>query len=246
MQDEELYQRIKDGTYYKDGREWYSMVYMSLMSERFFFIVLSGLALTTLFFAVVSFFAILPLKPIETFLYENPRGATHFAHLKPLRENQDEDVNHALRQHMLEHYVTHREGYERSKYGFFVKVVQQNSDNAAFQAYRSYIDRSNPNSPITLYGAASIRTIEVKSVRITPDETQANGYIARVNFAAIVRSPKGGNVSDWTAEVNFYYKDVAVIDADNSDRAPDDPVEITPMEFRVTGYRTELTSGATR
>lgn len=244
MQDEELYQRIKDGTYYEDGREWYSVVYMSLMSERFFFIVLSSLALTTLLFAVLSFFAILPLKPITTFLYENSRGATHFAHLKPLREDNDEDVNHAVRKYLLKHYVTSRESYERSRYGFYVKVVQQNSDNAAFEVYRRHIDRSNPKSPITLYGAASIRDVEVKSMQITRDEEQENRYSARVKFTALVRSPKGGNVSNWTSEVDFYYKDVEVVDADNSDRAPDDPVEITPMEFRVTGYRTELASGA--
>ena len=246
MQDEELYQRIKDGTYYQDGRDWYSMVYTSLMSERFFFIVLSTLALITLLLAVLSFSAILPLKPIETFLYENARGATHFAHLRPLRNDSDEDVNQAVRKHLSEQYVIHRESYERSKYGFNVKVVQQNSDDVAFRAYRNHIDRSNPKSPITLYGAASIRSVEVKSVEVIEDENSDNGFIARVNYVALVRSPKGGNVSNWTAEVKFYYKDVAVVDADNSDRDPDNPVEIDPMEFRVTSYSASQTAASGR
>jgi len=245
MQDEELYQRIKDGSYYEDGRDWYSMVYMSLMSERFFFIMLSSLALTALFLAVVSFFSILPLKPIETFLYENPKGATHFAHLRQLRESKDQSVNAAVRQFMLEHYVTHRESYERAKYGFFVKVVQQNSDDNTFKSYRRTIDRSNPNSPITLYGAASVRTVTIESLRIKPVKDEENRYTASVNYAALVRSPKGNNVSDWTAEVEFYYKDVSVVDADNTDISPDDPVEISPMEFKVTDYRTNLRNTST-
>jgi type IV secretory pathway component VirB8 len=244
MQDQELYQRIKDGTYYEDGRKWYSTVYMSLMSERYFFIILSGLALLTLLFAVISFFEILPLKPVRTFLYENPRGATHFAHLQPLRENKSEDVNFAIQRHLLKQYVIGRESYERKKYGFYVKVVQQNSSEQVFESYTRSIDRSNPNSPITIYGAAAIRSVEPSKVSVKPKDGEENTYIARVNFIASVRSPKGGNVSDWTAEIEFYYKDIEVVDGDSTDRRPEDPVEITPLEFRVTSYNVQLQSDA--
>ena len=253
-QSEELKERIASGQYYEDARQWYSIVYMSLVSERFHYILLSLFGVVIMIAALSTLLSLLPLEPRQSFLYLSEDVAHTEPRLMKIRLNPNEDVDHAVRRHMLEQYLVHRESYDQEEIAMNNAVVFRHSDAATYERYRRMMDPTNPRSPMVLYEALAKRRVVVSSVTITRDDGQpsvdlgsaaylADGdykpeesvFKAVVKYRALVKSLEGQQVSDWVAQIKFTYMpvkhEVVMNASDNVDK-----LTIENMKFVVIDY----------
>ena len=223
---------IRGGAYFKEAHAWYTTKYMSILSERFFFIVLTLIAFVTLMFAVSAFIGLMPINRQIPFFYVSRDISRELPLMKPLRASQLEPINDALRRYFVAAYVVNRENYTLDKLQPQYRMVQKHSDENAFAVYRRFIDPSNPRSPITMYQRKSIKEVSIIHVVTTPDVTPGR-YNATVDFAARVKSFGKEERSTWQAQLLFTYQDLTV---DQTEEVSDKPLKVTPMKFTVQEY----------
>lgn len=231
---------IESGAYFDEVRRWYNVKYHSPISERVFFIVITTMTAIVTLLAVRSFTAIFPIAPLEPVIYFVPDIENKVARLTELSEATD-DPNAVIQKFLITEYVKDREGYSGERLERNVRAIHQSSSPEEYQRYRSWLDPSNPNSPITLYERHTERDVDVRNVTIRIGKgAEADGfgmYQAIVPFVATVR--RGGNdqLSHWKAEVTFRYKKL-VVDQTTG--------HVTPMEYRVVGYKVEKAAASGR
>lgn len=230
-----LTEKIRDGSYFEEAREWYSEVYLSLISERVFYIILTAIAVFTSLIALIGLIRLLPIVPAEPFIIRSNDAAHELPLIRRLAERGGEETNVALRRFMVKRYVTYRENYARDKIAPFARVIYKWSTQETYDVYRRYIDTSNPRSPVIRYESTAEREVEVESIDVQPNPSAGeNAYIAKVNFVAYVIRLNKMETSKWTSEVSFVYKD-ATVDQEKVDEKTG-RMKVTPMEFAVTAY----------
>lgn len=223
---------IRDGSYYKEAHKWYTTKYMTILSERFFFIVLTLIAFATLIFAILAVTGLMPINRPVPFFYVSRDISRELPLMIPLRANQLEPINDSLRRYFVASYVVNRENYTLDKLQPQYRMIQKHSDEGAFSVYRRFIDPSNPRSPITMYQRKSIKNVSVIRAIITPDATPGR-YNATVDFIAKVKSFGKEETSTWQAQLLFTYQDLTV---DQTEEVTDKPLKVTPMKFTVLEY----------
>lgn len=228
----DIAENIRSGTYFREAHAWYTTKYMSILSERFFFIVLTLIAFITLMFAIMALAGLMPINRQVPFFYVSRDISRELPLMKPLRATQLEPINNALRRYFVAAYVANRENYTLDKLQPQYRMVQKHSDDNAFAVYRRFIDPSNPRSPITMYQRKSIKNISVVRVTTTPDATPGR-YNATVDFTARVRSFGKEEQSNWQAQLLFNYQDLTV---EQTEEVSDKPLKVTPMKFTVLEY----------
>lgn len=235
MQDPDLSERIRDGSYFEEGRKWYSEVYMSLISERFLYLVLTSVAVLTSLLALIGVIRLLPIVPAEPFLIRTPDVVHTLPLITPLAKHRAELTDDSLRRWFVEQYVVYRESYSRDKIAPRARSIFHWSTRDSYEVYRRSIDTSNPRSPVVRYESSAEREVEVMSTEILPDpNARENAYVAKVNFVAYVIRLGQVETSYWTAELAFNYKD-AFVDQENL-QPKTGRMKVTPMEFKVGSY----------
>lgn len=229
---QEIAQLVRSGEYYKQARAWYTTKYMLVLSERFFFIVLTTIAGLTMFFAVIGLIGLMPINEQVPFYYYSRDISRELPLMQPLRKNKLESINNAVRRFYVSKYVENRENYILSKLQAQFKMIQKHSDEAAFAAYRRFIDPSNPRSPITLYQRNKTKEVQITNVYIIPDR-QPGRYNAAVDFTTTVKSMGTETRGVWQAQLLFSYQDLTV---DQTEEKSDKPLKVTPMKFSVLEY----------
>lgn len=236
MSQRELSESIRDGSYFEEARRWYSEVYLSLISERVFYVILTSIGVLTSLVALVALISLLPIVPAKPFIIRSDDVPHELPLLTKLAESRGMEPNVVIRRFLAKKYVEYRENYAHDGLAASARVIYHWSAREAFDLYRRFIDTGNPRSPIVLYESNARREVEVESVNVLPSvDGTANAYTAVVNFVAYVWYPgKEEELSRWTAELDFVYKD-AVVDQKKTDEKTGRMI-VTPMGFAVNRY----------
>ena len=229
---QEIAHLIRSGEYFKQAHAWYTTKYMTVLSERFFFIVLTLIAGFTMLFALLGLIGLMPVNQQVPFYYYSRDISRELPLMQPLRRSKTEPINNALRRFYVTKYVENRENYILNKLQSQFRMIQKHSDETAFSVYRRFIDPSNPRSPITLYQRNKIKEVQVNNVSIMAD-AKPGRYNATVDFTARVKSMGSETSSVWQAQLLFEYKDLMV---DQTEQKSDKPLKVTPMTFSVLEY----------
>lgn len=237
----ELAQSIRDGTYFEESRKFYSEVYVSIISERVFYLVLTSVALLTVLLAISAVARLLPIVPAEPFLLRTNDAVHSLPIMQRLAVTQDELPDVALRRFFVNQYVIYRESYARDKIAARARAIYYWSTKENYQVYRRSIDTSNPRSPVVRYESSAEREIDVVRTEITPDTSvtpdpkgKKNAYIAKADFVAYVIRMGKIEPTAWTADLKFEYTD-AVVDQDKVDKKTGKMI-VVPMKFIVSSY----------
>ncbi|MCZ2719994.1 VirB8/TrbF family protein [Erwinia amylovora] len=190
----------------------------------------------------IGIMAMLPLKTVETAVIR-VNDATGETEVVSNLKNMDENTEMVMRRYWLAKYINSREGYHWNTRDYDREQVGIMSDGPIQQQYADYTNpRTNPNSPVVLYGD----TTEV-DVKVNPAITYINGekgiknkdgekvYTALVRYTATVK--KEGErpvVTHWAATVSFVYRKEPI--------KVDDRL-INPVGFQVTDYRKDQEGG---
>ena len=234
--DNEIAAAIEDGTYFRESRRWYSSVYMSLISERYFFIVLTSIAFLTSVIALIAVLRLLPLNPRMPFLYEARNAYEEVPTIVPIKTYRTQDMNDALRRFFLVEYVSRREGYSSRTVDDRLNFVRNYSDEETYERYDKYLDIANPRSPVQKLGNLYTLSAAVDSstLVITPS-SKPDTYLASVEYEVDLYTQKLEKQVSYRADLTFSYKDLIVDQTDDMHKG--DHFKITPMEFKVTDYK---------
>lgn len=216
---QEIAEKIRNGSYFKDANEWYAGKYLYPVTERSLMFL----------FAVAAIFALLP---IALLLYSSvgssgklafpiyvDDSSEHFSIIKPLADDKI-SPQEAIAKYLITDYVQSREEYIRKninseKLKKLFKKIKFSSAKQVANEYVSYMSENNPYSPIARYKDHTDRTIEIKSLSFL-DNDQTSGK-AKVLFEATettnaINSGKPVIVTSlWEVIVTFRLPDIATI-----------------------------------
>jgi type IV secretory pathway component VirB8 len=224
---------VDDGSYFREAREWYSMKYVALISERVVYIVITVLALVLFVLSCMAIYGLLPLTPSAPFTYMAKNGRDTIAHIRLLERKWGEPNDVSLRYYFAEEYVKRREAYSIKTLNSSVLYIYGHSSANVAKEFRGYIDASNPQSPLVLYQSRVERKIDIVSSDITP--LGNNKYEARVDFVAMVAKDNGYEQTYHRSKLQFDYTDIHY-DYTDEDVIAGKPLKIDPMAFKVTAY----------
>lgn len=228
---ENITRQYEDGTYFEEARKWYSLLYIGPISERIFFLVITGIALLISIFSFISVLNLLPIAPRVPFVY---RAKDMMGEIPTMIRFKaaNEPSNPALVRYYLGLYVTMRESYNEADFNMRAAFNKHYSDDKTFGEYHRIVDPNNPRSPIRQYGKYAEVKVEVQSVNY---DRGVKPYKGIVNFSTEVIGSDKPKKTNWTATISFEYTDL--VEQDRFDEQLDDYV-LTYNEptFRVVSY----------
>jgi type IV secretory pathway component VirB8 len=247
---------IESGEFFQESKKWYKVLYLSILTDRCFYIMIMLLAGLSALFGIIGFLQLLPISPTQPLLFPMKDSIRDTPLMSRLRDDIYEPVNLALARYHVDAYVRKREDYDFEKVQSRFRFLKGYSDKATMDAYSRYINPASPRSPINKYQKNASRNIDVTSItvrradgQIINWETQDKGnLIADVYFSARELYPIKVQDSNWRATVEFYYDPLRI-----KQRAPTVPEmilglpkeitqpehKIEPMTFIVTSYSVE-------
>jgi type IV secretory pathway component VirB8 len=237
VDDQDISAALEDGSYFQAARRWYSDIYISVISQRYFFIILTTLAALTGLLALIGILRLMPLTPRAPFLYEADDAFNQIPIVRPIKTYRTQDINDALRRFFLNEYVQQREGYSSDSVTRRINFVRNHSDRNTFARYGAYMDVRNPRSPVQELGIYSTKLTRIESSQVTlqPITNRQNYWLASIPFSVTINGQQTTRTTNFRADVTFFYKDLIV--EQTRDMEEDKPFDITPMRFIVTDYK---------
>lgn len=177
---------VKDGSYFKDGLNWYFFRYVNPFCERTI-LSFAGIVACVISYCLIvmiqSAFPLVEKKPIIIRAVDQSKYFPNLVSLKPHikgmgSENYDPTittVDEAILKYLLSVYISDREGYDYSKSEIedvntkFAHIRNTSSDGQ-YREFQLYMSKDNPESPILNFGQKVTKTVEVKSVTFIKKE----------------------------------------------------------------------------
>lgn len=231
--DKHIAESIRSGAYFVQARAWYGALYIGPISERTFFIIIAFLAVLVAFFSVSGMMRLLPITDRNPVLvYATDRPDDVYMSLLPLAKVR-EPVSPAILQFFVTQYVIAREGYYSQTFAANARFVRAQSDVNAYNAYATAYSPTNPQSPMASLGEFGQRLVTVYSVQISPI-VEGKGT-ANVIFSAETRGGEVSSTTNWTAKLDYIYKELITKPIDNPKTGNQD-LQIIDPQFQVVNY----------
>jgi len=224
-------EKLEDGSYYKEARQWYNVMYLSPISERIFFVILTITSGVIFIFGVMALIYLLPISPRVPFIYSAKNIAKEIPVITRLRASK-ESTNPALIRYYLKVYAEMRESYSEDKFLLRREFVKVYSDPSVFNEYNRITHPDNPRSPIRRYGSFTDLKVQVKHITF---DRSAQPYKGTVYFTTEEVGPTSSEATNWMATINFFYTDLVerdVIDPKTGEIA----LEYDEPSFQVVSY----------
>lgn len=228
---DEIKQSLSDGTYFSEARKWYSLVYITPISERVLFIIITSIAAVIFCFAVMSLINLLPIRPRIPFVYRAKDIIGELPTMIRFKE-PSEPSNPALVKYFLRTYVEMHESYQESLFLLRWKFVQHYSSSPVFLEYNRLTNPENPRSLIRQYGKyADVKT----TINEVTFDRNVQPYQGIVNFSTEVIGSDNPKKTNWTATIGFEYTDLT--EKDHFDeRLKDYVLDFTEPSFKVVSF----------
>jgi type IV secretory pathway component VirB8 len=219
-------EKIRSGEYFEESRQIYDVLVHDPMAERYFYILITGIAALIFIIAVVAMRSLYPLNTPVPFIFETADIVEDLPHMRTLQLVKGEDPSESVLRFIVGNYVTLREEYNIGTFDRNISGVTNQSTEDVATEYRQAIDPRNPESPITLYQRHSIRKIAILSDKRLLDQD----FGMEMVFEATVSGKGEIKKSRWQANVAFQYSGVTL------DKATG---EVKALSFVVTKYQTK-------
>ncbi len=228
---QEIADKIRDGSYYTDARNWYSIKYLYPISERSMMFLFTIVALFALIPIALLFHNIAQTNNQVPFPINVPDSTYHVSVIRPLAK-KSETAQEAVAKYLISDYVKSREEYIHQNVTAdnlkkLLKKIKSSSAKPILNEYVSYMNENNPYSPLIRYKDHTNRFIKIKSLSFL-DHDQTSGK-AKVIFEATEESIGTIKKSTWEVAINFRLPDVATIARTGA-----------PLRFIVGYYRAKL------
>lgn len=221
-------EKIDSGEFFRESMRAYDISYHDDMTDRYFFIGITCIAVLIFLLSVSAIIAMHPLSKEVPFIYTSNDIVEDYPKIKPLGE-RDEDPNYLLQRFLVTNYVQLWEEYS-------VDTVERNEQGIASQStedvlakYRNSVDPRNPQSPIKQFQRNAVRKVDPVSYELLPAADGAERMV--VNYKEQVIAGKDVSSRLKRAIITFRFDHI---------RVNQETGEATPFKFLVTGYETEV------
>lgn len=235
----EIAEKIRNGSYYTDARDWYMRRYLYPISERSFLIIVAIILLTALLLSSTNTSSISVENNERPFIVPVEDSMDHFSLIKPLAKSS-ESAQEAIAKYFIIDYLRTREEYipaemHGKKLQYKIKKIKSSSSKQVQTEYQNYMNYQNPYSPTTRYKDHTSRSIDIRSVHFDKDDPKSGKV--RVIFKATTKKRPDGvnntkeekNDSMWEATIHFRLPDIETIAKTQA-----------PLRFLVKYYRAKL------
>lgn len=223
-------EKVRSGEYFREARQMYDLSVHDPMTDRYFYIFLTVLALIIFFIAFTAARGLYPLDSSLPFIVKTNDIVDDLPHIRPLITRSGESASDAVLHFLVSNYVTFYEEYDIEHLDRDMSGIGSQSVPPVFNAYKQLMNPANPNSPIALYQRHSRRVITIDSMRPQPD----NSSVMQVFYTAEVDTYGDSRIdikkSRWEADIAFNYSGVA-LDKNTG--------KVNPLRFIVTQYHTK-------
>jgi type IV secretion system protein VirB8 len=229
----EIAEKIRDGSYYSDAREWYMRHYLYPIGERTFMIIIAAVMCITFALSASNIKSLMTENEVIPFPINVENSTDYFSFIKPLAQGS-EGTQEAVAKYLVTDYLKTREEYfpsdlQGNKLKYKLKKMKSCSSKSVLDEYKNYINELNPYSPIARYGTNTSRSIEIKSFKFIGSDTTSGK--AKITFEATTQTDNDTttNKSLWEATVHFRLPDIETIARTGA-----------PLRFVVNYYKAKL------
>lgn len=204
----EISEKIRDGSYYEEAKQWYFRKYLSPITDRSYVLVIAcliGIAFLISAYNTWQLKKSMDAKRDYPFIVNAENSTDDFSHIKSLGDDS-ETAQQAIAKYLVIDYIRTREEYTKDmlgeKYKRILKKIKRTSTASVLSEYKNYMNDLNPYSPLIRYSDHSERKIEIKSFSFLDNDITSGK--ADVIFDAIVINDNGKTeTSQWEATVHF-------------------------------------------
>ena len=222
---------VESGAYFEQSRAWYRAMFIGPIAERTFFLIIALLAGLIGLFGFLALMLFLPVTDRPGVVIRNDNLDEVLPHLTAVKE-RGTALNAGLLKFFVESYVAKREGYDEDHYVANYVFIHSQSDTPTFADYVARDGRENPQSPAAQLGHNGKRIVTIHSVNIN-DSVEPK--VATVQFSTETQLNGQATISNWTANLQFYYSDLIV--SMTADPATGENVMKTQdPQFQVVSY----------
>lgn len=237
-------QKIKDGSYYQDARQWYLYRYIQPIHERVWVGMLAILLIGT-FIALGSYLSSLQ---IEKKAYPVPikveNSTDYFSFIQPLARSS-ETTQEGVARYLVTDYLKTWEEYSPADLRddtlkFKLKKIRSSSTKDLLNDYQGYMSNLNPYSPVVRFGDHTKRTIKIVNFKFTNNNAMTGSANIVYDATETIIDPeiemstvegkqeKEGKTTRWDATVSFKLPDIETISKTGA-----------PLRFLVKTYKTQ-------
>ncbi|MDX2083390.1 MAG: VirB8/TrbF family protein [Rickettsiales bacterium] len=177
---------VKDGSYFKDGLNWYFFRYVNPFCERTIF-TFAALVASIVFYCLIQMIqGAFPLVEKDPIIIPAVDQSQYFPNLVPLKphakgpgsKNYDPEivtVDEAIAKYLLSVYVKDREAYDYSKsevedVNNKFAHIRNTSSASQYREFQLFMSKDNPDSPIHNFGQKVSKSVEIESVKFLKEE----------------------------------------------------------------------------
>jgi type IV secretory pathway component VirB8 len=168
-ENELIQQSVENEEYFQEAIEWYSISYILPYSQRAFFTLLFILSLFVTYLFSMVIYSALPLKERLSIVVEAKDTALYTPKLVPLvNKNEAKSTEEAVLRFLIINYLKEWEehNYKRANINSVnIKLdkIKNNSSTEVFEQFKSFMSRTNYNSPIHFFGKNVERTVDINA-----------------------------------------------------------------------------------
>lgn len=245
-----LMRQIKDGRYFSDAREWYSLRYLMPVPERSLLIFITTLSLIAGMVATWTSYSMFPIiRPYEVIIKVDD-SKDNFSVIRRLTE-PGLTTRQSIAKYLLQDYVMTREAYDYKEFKQQFLRMKEASSKKVYREFERDMSTSNPNSRTVNFGKYMTRSVKILSSAFAEEGRYTEK--AAVVFETTVVGKKGEkSIERWGAHISYTLEDINKIvkereQANKEDKKATEEENTTKsgknrLEFIVTSYKVQKLS----
>lgn len=237
--------QIREGRYFSDAREWYSLRYLMPVPERSLLIFITILSLIAGMVAVWTSYSMFPVIRAYEVIVKVDDSLDHYSVIKRLAE-PNLTTRQSIAKYLLQDYVITRESYDYQNFGPQFARMKEASSKKVYREFEHNMSTANPNSLTVNYGKYTTRSVKILSFAFAEEGRYTEK--AAVIFETTVVGRKGEtSVERWGAHITYTLEDInkviqerkarKAVGKENSGNPEDNR-----LEFIVTNYNVQKLS----
>lgn len=162
---------VGNGSYFKDGFNWYCTLFLRSIVDRTFFVFMSIMGIIIIYNVVSLIFMLLPLKEDIYISIKEKDMSKYQTKIYDLSKNKEaESTDEDILRYLLISYVEEREAhnYKRANINDINKKlekVRNVSSSDVFNEFNFFMSRENQNGPFYYFGRDAEITVQVNSFK---------------------------------------------------------------------------------
>ena len=207
---EKIAQEIENGLYFTKARRWYSLLFHSPIAERSYYTIVIILSMVNVYFAILSFVGIFPLKVAIPFATYTDNIQEDMPQIRKLAENKLQDKNEVVMKYMLKQYVINRESYDLSQYEVRYRNIWSSSSSDVFEGYKQLVAAENPLSPYHQFTNLAQVNVQIESIAFERTNTISTAHLVFRKSVVSTVNKQLLNSTKWQVDIQYKYSDFKV------------------------------------